>query len=231
MDLSKSPALSRCSLPCSSRQVMVKGRSSGVHRVAALQSRTMTLRSSDRNRAVGLTVTGRAGARTSSPRPALSIVKTVEVTRPDRSTALSTCNQLISDPWPLECVRGPTASRSRSSTACSSARRGKAGRGDGRACCHSAAPPPAATPSTKARRTTAGCRHRVGTLWNNGGREGPTCSTSVDCCPVGSPGSRTIRPYARRASRDCVADMVGSRRSGDRAATGPPHAVRHLAQR
>ena len=102
MALSKSPALSRCSLPYSSRQAMVKGRSFGVHRVAALQSPTMTWRSSNLNRAVGLTVTGRAGARTSSAGPGLSILKTVEVTRPDRSTALSTCSELIADPRPLD---------------------------------------------------------------------------------------------------------------------------------
>ncbi len=79
MDPSKSPALSRCSLPYSSRQVMVKGRSTGVHRAAALQSRTMILRLSDWYRPLGETVAGRAGARTSRPAGPL-MVKTVEVT-------------------------------------------------------------------------------------------------------------------------------------------------------
>lgn len=47
-----------------------------------------------------------------------------------------------------------------------------------------------------------GGRHWLGTFWNNGDREGPTCSVSVGCCAVWSPGSCTCKHYVRRA-RDC----------------------------
>ena len=43
VDLSKSPALSRCASPYSSRHLMVNGRSPAVHRAAASQSRTTIL--------------------------------------------------------------------------------------------------------------------------------------------------------------------------------------------
>jgi hypothetical protein len=181
MDLSKSPALSRCTLPYWSRQVMVKGRSTGVHRVAALQFLTVILRLIDWSRAVGETVTGRAGVRISRPWSGLLIVKTVEVTAPDRRTALSTCSALTSDPQPRGYVRGGAAAKSMSSTACSSTRKGS---GAGRACHHTTAPAPTATPSTKARNATACRRHWAGSCWTNGGREGPNSSVSVGCCAV-----------------------------------------------
>ena len=199
MDLPKSPALSRCASPYSSRHLMVKGRSPGAHRVAALQSRTMMLRLTDWNRPVGETVTGRAGARTSRLWSRAPISETVEVTPPDRRRAPSTCSGLKSDVCAPGCVQGGTASKSTSSMACSSARTGG---GAGRACHHSTAPPPAATPRKKARRAPAGRRHLAGTFSNNDGREGLTCSVSAGCCAPPSSGSCTSRAYAR-ASRDC----------------------------
>ncbi len=42
------------------------------------------------------------------------------------------------------------------------------------------------------------CRHLVRISWNNGGREGPTCSVSVGRGAVSSSGLRTSKPYARR---------------------------------
>ena len=124
MELPKSPALSKCALPYSSRHLMVKGRSPGVHRVAAWQSRTRIVRLTDWNRSVGETVAGRAGVRTSRPWPGVPIPTTVEVTRPDRRRALSTCSGLTSDSGRFGCVRAGSASKSMSSTACSSARLG-----------------------------------------------------------------------------------------------------------
>ncbi len=123
MDLSKSPALSPCTLPCSSRQVMVKGRSPGVHRDAASQSRTISSRLTDWYRASRETVMGRAGARTPRLRPGMSILRTVDVVKPDRSRPLSTSSG-VADTWPLGGVRGGTASKSTSSTSCSSATKG-----------------------------------------------------------------------------------------------------------
>ena len=204
-DLPKSPARSRCASPYSSRQVMVKGRSLGVHWVAASQSRTLILSMTDLNRLVGETVTGRAGTRTSRLRSRAPSTVMVEVSPSDRTSALSTCSGLNPDCRPLGCVRGGMASKSTSSTPCSSAR--KAGGGAGRSCQDSTAPPPAATPSVNARSTTACRRHAVGIFSNNGGREGPTRRVSVGWCTVSSSGSSsgscTCKPYARRASPDC----------------------------
>ena len=199
MDLPKSPALSKCASPYSSRHLMVKNRSPGVHRVAALQSRTMSLRSTDWNRPVGETVKGRAGARTSRLRSRAPISKTVEVTPPDRRRAPSTCSGLKADFRAPGCVRGDTASNSTSSTACSSAR---IGGGAGRACHHSTAPPPAAAPSEKTTKVMAGCRHMAGIFSSNDGRVGPTCSFSAGCWAPPSSGSCTYRAYAPPASRD-----------------------------
>lgn len=177
-DLSKSPARSVCNLPYSSCHVMTKGRSPGLHRVATLHSWTTILRLTDWSRLFGETVTGRPGAWMPSPCPGvMPIFKTVDDCRPDSRRALSTCSRLSSESRPRACVRGRSAWKSTSSTACSSAR---IGGGSGKACRARIALPQVTTPSTKPSKTGAGCRHRVGTFAENGG-EGTTCCVSRGC--------------------------------------------------
>ena len=207
MDLSRSPAVSTCSLPNSSCQVMVKGRSTGAHRVAALQSRKMISRSTNWYRVVGETVTGRAGTRTSRLWSGLSMLTTVEVMAPESRKALWTCSRLALEFEPLGGVRGGAGSRRMNSTACSSNHRGcwsarsPEGGVAGGACHQSIAPPPATTPSTKASAAAACCRHWAGSFWSNGDREGPNCSVSGGCCAESSsqlPTFSTILPGRRR---------------------------------
>ena len=207
MDRSRSPAVSECSLPNSSCQLMVKGRSTGAHRVAALQSRKMSSRSTNWYRVVGETVTGKAGTRTSRLWSGLSMLKMVEVMAPESRKALWTCSRLASDFEPLGGVRGAAGSRRINSTVCSSNHRGcwsarsPEGGGAGGDCHQSIAPPPATTPSTKASEAAAYCRHGAGSFWSNDDREGPNCSVSGGCCAEYS--SRlstfsTILPARRR---------------------------------
>ncbi len=193
----------------------MKGRSTGVHRVAALQSWTMISRSTNRYRLSGESVTGRAGTRTSRLWSELAIARTVEATPPDNRKALSTCSRLTSDVEPPTCVRDGAASRRMNSTACSSTKKGwwsarsADGESAGRSCHQSTAPTPTAAPITKARKATAWLRHRAGTLGKNAGREGPTRSVSGGGCTQGSSGLPTRRRYPAALSRTTNGSACG----------------------
>ena len=207
MDFSKSPARSRCSLPNSSRQVMVKARSSGVHCIAALQSRTMILRFTSWSRAVGEIVTGTAGARTSRLGSGGWILKTVEVYRPGQEHRAGDMKRAeFQTPAACFAARGGSALKSMSSTACSSARKATMATVN-----PSTTAPRLRQPQRRARRQP-GARRVVAT-WS-----GPSRTTTVE--PDRPAASRAAAPLSHREDRPHAgpyalrASRIGLRRTG-----------------